>query len=195
MQKGDYVKLQMDNDEVWTAEVVHVDNETVDVYYIKKGKDNVYTYSDDCYEVHKDTLVEHVRVNDFPNVVLALKEIGLRPITDSTFVSIHEKGAVPIGEDFDVAEDDFVGIHPEMRDFIVPDEEGEAFTFAKVDNDFVKETHEAVRQFNSWNPDGEAKRVKDFIDKMDDRACAQENARTRLGEGLAYTKPPIKQKL
>lgn len=195
MQNGDYVKVQMDNDEIWLAEVVQVDDETVDVYYLKKGKDNVYTYSEDCYEVHKDTVVKHVRVKDFANVVHALKEIGLRPITDSTFVSIHENGSVPVGEDFDLSEDDFVGIHPEMQDFIIPDEEGEAFTFAKVDNDFVKETHEAVRQFNHWHPDGEAKRVKDFIDKMDVRACAQENARTRLGEGLSYTKPPVKQKL
>ena len=194
MNTGDYVKLQMDNDEVWCAEVVHVDADTVDVYYLKRGKDNVYRYSEDCFEVPKECVVEHVHVSDYANIVVALKEIGLRPLTDCTFASIHEKGTVPIGEDFDVDEDDCVGIHPEMRDFIVPDEEGEAFTFAKADNDFVRETHKAVRQFEQWHPEGEAKRVKDFIEKLDSRACMQENARTRLGEGLAYAKPPLQQK-
>jgi len=194
MQSGDYVKLNMDTGEVWVAEVVHVEEETVDVYYLEK-KESVYTYSEDCFEVQKSAIAEHVRTQDFPNIVLALREIGLRPITDSSFVSIHEKGAVPVGEDFDVPADEFVGIHPEMQDFIIPDEEGEAFTFAASNSAFVKETHEAVHKFNTWQPDGEAKRVKDFIDNMDTRACAQENARTRLGEGLMYLKPPLEQKL
>lgn len=193
MQAGDYVKLQMDSDEVWIAEVVEVEADTVDVYYIKKGKDNVYAYSDDCFEVPKESVVEHV--SGSPSVLLALEQIGLRPLTDSTFVSVDEQGAVPLGEDFDEPEDEIVGIHPEMQDFIIPDEEGEAFTFATADTAFVRETHDAVRQFNSWQPTGEAKRVKDFIDKMDVQACAQENARTRLGEGLSYTKPPVEQKL
>ena len=40
---------------------------------------------------------------------------------------------VPVGDPaFDDAEDDcIIGIHPEMQDFIVPDSEGEAFTFLR----------------------------------------------------------------
>jgi hypothetical protein len=191
--KGDYVKIQMDNGDVWIGEVVDVADTTLDVYYIKKGADNVWTYSDDVYEISKETVLEHVSLRDHPNVISALKEMGLRPLTDSTFASLDEKGVVPLGDAaFEEVEEDFVGIHPEMQGFIVPDESGEAFTFAKGDSDFVKETHDAVRQYNSWQPEGEARRIKEFIDNMDTKACAQENARTRLGEGLAYNKPPTK---
>lgn len=191
--QGDYVKIQMDNDEVWIGEVVGVADTTLDVYYIKKGADNVWTYSDGVYEISKETVLEQVHRRDHHNVISALKEIGLRPLTDSTFASLDESGVVPLGDEaFEEAEEDFVGIHPEMQGFIVPDEEGEAFTFAKGDSDFVRETHEAVRKYNAWQPEGEARRIKNFIDNMDARACAQENARTRLGEGLTYNKPPTK---
>ena len=191
--QGDYLKIQMDNDEIWIGEVVGVADTTLDVYYIKKGADNVWTYSDDVYEISKESVLEHVHRREHPNVISALKEMGLRPLTDSTFASLHEKGVVLLGDEaFEEVEEDFVGIHPEMRDFIVPDEVGEAFTFAKGDSDFVKETHEAVRKYNAWQPEGEARRIKNFIDNMDTRACAQENARTLLGEGLAYNNPPTK---
>lgn len=195
--RGDYVKIQMDNDDVWLGEVVGTAETTLDVYYIKKNAQNIWSYSEDVFEIPKESVLEQVRTKDFPNVILALKEIGLRPLSDSTFASLHEEGVVLLGEEaFDTledADDDAgTGIHPEMRDFIVPDEEGEAFTFAKGDSEFVRETHAAVRQYNSWNPEGEAKRIKVFIDQMDSKACAQENARTRLGEGLSYNKPPTK---
>ena len=77
-----------------------------------------------------------------------------------------------------------------MRDFIVPDEEGERFTQAVPNNDFVRETHEAVNAYNQWRPtQGEEKRVHDFIEQLDQRACTEEAAR-----GLAsipYTQPPV----
>lgn len=195
MEAGDYVKVQMDNDEVWIAEMVQIDETTVDLYWIKKGDDNVYRYSDDCYEISKECILEHVSVSECGNVVKALKEFGLRPLSDCTFAEVEETASVPVGDPaFDNVEDDFVGIHPEMRDFIVPDEEGEAFTFAVADNDFVRDTHKAVRDYNSWHPEGEAQRVKHFIDNMDTRAVSQENARTRLGEALSYANPPVEQK-
>ena len=118
-------------------------------------------------------------------------EIGFRPLSDSTFARLDEQGVVPVGDPaFDVEDDDCVGIHPEMRDFIVPDSEGEAFTFAVADNDFVRETHKAVRDFNRWVPQEDAVRIKRFIEHMDTKACALENSRTRLGEGLSYNNPP-----
>tara|TARA_Y100001958_G_C21241759_1_gene569732 strand:+ start:2352 stop:2945 length:594 start_codon:yes stop_codon:yes gene_type:complete len=192
--RGDYVKIQMDNDEHWLGEVVAEEKDTLDVYYIQKGEQNVWTYSEDAFEVPQESVIERVRTSECANVLEALKRVGLRPLSDSTFARIDEQGDVPVGDEaleLD-AEEDFVGIHPEMRDFIVPDEEGEAFTFAQGDSAFVRETHEAVRMYNQWQPEGEAQRIKTFIDRMDDRACAQENARTRLGEGLSYNNPPTK---
>ena len=116
-----------------------------------------------------------------------------RPLSDCTFALLDEQGDVPVGDPaFDEESDDFVGIHPEMRDFIVPDDEGESFTFAPTDNDFVRETHKAVCDFNNWHPVGEAERVKRFIEMQDERACTLENNRTRLGEALSYTNPPLR---
>jgi hypothetical protein len=191
MKLGDYVTMQAEGDEVWFGEVVGLKDNALEVYFIERGDDNVWSYSDEWHEVPKASVLKHVETSAHSNVVCALKELGFRPLSEGTFVLLDEKGPVPVGDPaFDSVEDDFVGIHPEMVDFIVPDEEGEKFTFAKADNEFVRETHKAVRAFNGWNPVGEARRVKDFIDRMDGAACAQENARTRLGEGMSYTKPP-----
>ena len=68
--------------------------------------------------------------------------------------------------------------------------EGEAFSFANADNEFVRDTHQAVRDFNNWVPKEDAVRIKMFIEGMDEKACALENNRTRLGEGLSYNNPP-----
>ena len=105
-------------------------------------------------------------------------------------VEALEQGEVPIGMEIPV-EDDFIGIHPEMRDFIVPDEEGEPFSFAAPTSKFVRETHEAVHGFNNWNPTDSAKKVKDFVDSMSRRECIKENARTKLGCALSYERPPL----
>jgi hypothetical protein len=78
-----------------------------------------------------------------------------------------------------------------MRDFIVPDEEGEAFSFAAPTSQFVRETHEAVHGFNDWNPADSGKKVKEFVDNMSSREGVKENARTKLGCALSYERPPL----
>ncbi len=193
MNIGDLVSMDAQNDEIWFGEVVGVQGDKIEVYYIERGENNIWSYSDDVYEVHKGCVNKHVVTSSCPNIVVAFRELGFRPLTDSTFALIDEEGTVPVGDAaFDVDDDDCIGIHPEMRDFIVPDEEGERFTFATVDNDFVRETHKAVRDFNRWQPSGEAVRVKNFIEQQEAKACEQENARTRLGEALSYTNPPLR---
>lgn len=193
MKVGDLVSMDAENDETWYGEVVGITGDKLEVYYIERGDNNVWSYSDDVYEVPRGCVKNHIVTSSHANIVCAFRTLGFRPLSDSTFVRLDEQGAVPIGDAaFDVDEDDFVGIHPEMRDFIVPDEEGERFTFAPASSDFVRETHRAVRAFNNWNPTGEAERVKNFIEQQDVRACAQENARTRLGEGLSYSNPPLR---
>ena len=191
MKVGDYVSMNADNDEIWYGEVVGMTSEELEVYFIEKGDDNVWTYSEEWHAVPKASVLLHVKTADHANIVVALKQLGFRPLTDSTFARLDETGVVPVGDPaFDSVDDDVVGIHPEMRDFIVPDEQGERFTFAVADNDFVRETHKAVRDFNQWNPTGEARRIKDYILSAEERVIAQENSRTRLGEGLSYNNPP-----
>ncbi len=192
MQTGDLVSMCAANDETWYGEVVGVAGDKIEVYYIEKGTGSVWSYTEDVYEVHKDCVTKHVVTSSCSNIVSAFRELGFRPLSDSTFALLNEEGTVPLGDPaFDMDDDDCIGIHPEMRDFIIPDEDGECFTFADASNEFVRETHRAVQDFNRWQPTGEAVRVKTFIDEQDARACEQENARTRLGESLSYTKPPL----
>jgi len=146
MKVGDYVSMHAENDEIWYGEVVGVLSDTLEVYFIEKGEGTVWTYSEEWHEVSKESVIKHVDISSHANVIGALKQIGFRPLSDSTFARLDEQGVVPVGDSaFDgIEEDDCVGIHPEMQGFIVPDSEGEAFTFAKPDNEFVRETHKAV---------------------------------------------------
>ena len=191
MVPGDYVTVYAEEDQIWYGEVVAVADDTIDVYYIERGDGNVWSYSDHVFEIPKGCVQRHIVTSSHANVVGAFRALGFRPLSESTFARLDETGVVPVGDPaFDSVEDEVVGIHPEMRDFIVPDEEGERFTFAVADNDFVRETHKAVRDFNRWNPTGEARRIKDYILSAEQRVIAQENSRTRLGEGLSYNNPP-----
>lgn len=192
MKPGDFVSMHAEDDEIWYGEVVGANDEAIEVYFIEKGDSTVWTYSEEWHEVPKESVITHVDTSSHANIVGALKEIGFRPLTDSTFARVDEEGVVPVGDPaFDSVDDSVcVGIHPEMQGFIVPDSEGEAFSFATTDNAFVRETHQAVRDFNSWVPQEDAVRIKRFIEGMDEKACALENNRTRLGEGLSYNNPP-----
>ena len=192
MKPGDYVSMHAENEEIWYVEVVGVHADTIEVYFIEKGKDTVWSYSEEWHDVPKESVIKHVDTSSHANIIGALKEIGFRPLTDSTFARLDEQAIVPVGDPaFDSVDDEVcIGIHPEMQGFIVPDSEGEAFTFAKTDNAFVRETHQAVRDFNGWVPQEDAIRIKTFIEGMDEKACALENNRTRLGEGLSYNNPP-----
>lgn len=185
MKAGDYVKMRSEEG-IWYGEVVGIKTDTLEVYYIEKGDDNVWAYSEEWHEVPKESVLEHIKTS---NVIQGLKDLGFRPLSDSTFAKIDETGTVPIGDpafdNFDENSDN------EEMDFIVPDEEGEPFSLAPLTSEFVRETHQAVRAFNRWNPEGEARRVKDFIDRLSNKTIDQENGRTRLGEAISYNQPPI----
>ena len=77
----------------------------------------------------------------------------------------------------------------EEMDFIVP-RRREPFSLAPLTSEFVRETHQAVRAFNRWNPEGEGG-VKDFIDRLSNKTIDQENGRTRLGEAISYNQYPF----
>lgn len=195
MKVGDFLQVLGEDGTSWYAEVVGVKPD-LEVYFIERTQENngmVWAYSDEWHAIPRESIQMHVETT---NVVDALAHLGFRAISDSKFIRIEDEdnpnlvSAVPIDN---VPEDDPIGIHPEMRDFIVPDEEGERFTHAVPDNDFVRETHEAVRAYNDWHPtEGEEKRVRDFIETLDQRTCQEEAARGL--ESIAYTQPPVDYK-
>lgn len=195
MVPGDYVKVLGEADGVvndWYGEVVGVLDTGVEVYFIERESNGVWRYSDEWHCISKESVNECISTGTH-GVVKALELLGFRPLDESTFVKLDEEASlcnIPIGMPLP-APDDFVGIHPEMSDFIVDDECGEAFSFASP-SDFVRETHEAVHGFNNWNPvDTSGKKVKDFVNSMSARVTGEENSRTQLGCALSYDKPPL----
>ena len=51
----------------------------------------------------------------------------------------------------------------DMGDFIVDDDvANEPFTYADPDNDFVRETHQAVHDYNKWDPKNNSEK-NDFV--------------------------------
>ena len=192
MKVGDFLQVLGEDGNSWYAEVVGVKPD-LEVYFIEKTEESnglVWAYSPEWHVIPKESIEIHIETE---NVVQALEQLGFRAISDSKFIRIEDESspelvcAMPIDE---IPEDDPIGIHPEMRDFIVPDEEGERFTQAVPDNDFVRETHEAVNAYNQWRPtQGEEKRVHDFIEQLDRRACAEEAARGLVS--IPYTRPPM----
>ena len=86
---------------------------------------------------------------------------------------VHLDMAPGDSDDEEEEEVDENGIHPEMQDFIVPDEEGEAFcppdpkNLTEEQRKWVNYTHAAVRDWDNWVPaDDSQKAIKSFVDNM-----------------------------
>ena len=99
--------------------------------------------------------------------------------------------------DSDDEEEDVDGIHPEMADFIVPDEEGEAWCpptledLTQEQRAWVNQTHSAVREWENWVPkDDSEQAVKDFVDNMTAKYSIKEDERQfTSGAGSEFSKP------
>lgn len=186
---GDFLKVQGEDCE-WFAEVVGMKDDTLDVYFIEEGTAGVWNYSPQWHTIPKESVMLHVDTES-NGVIQALAYLGFRPLDENTFARLDAEESVPIGMDLpDDEEDDFIGIHPEMKDFIVPDEEGESFSFAS--GAFAEETHQAVHAYNSWEPDGDGQKIKMFIDNMDTTHCILEDNRRLSSTAMSYTKPPLR---
>lgn len=193
MQVGDFVQVLGEANATWYAEIVTVGATTLDVYFIDApaSPGGVWKYSADWHTIPQESIQVHVPTADV-GVVVALEQLGFRPLDESTFLKLSEEHLsrnVPVGMALPDTGDDFVGIHPEMQDFIVPDEDGEPFTFAPATSEFVKETHQAVNDFNDWQPsDPSGEKIKTFIDQIDRRECVKEDNRNKVA--MSYIHPP-----
>ena len=86
--------------------------------------------------------------------------------------------------------------------FIVPDDEGDNFTYADPSTlspeaaKFVEETHQAVREFEQWQPkDKEQEGIKQFVNKLEVKATNEEHEKAfwKGKDRLRFTKPPNKK--
>ena len=175
-----------------------VDSSTLSVQMIKKGADNLYHITDDAYHVPHDAVVQHEAIHgDDGAAPRAYDSLGYRMIDGSTFVKhTDEVGDTqhPVGgAEYDVVSTDGSDSAGSLRDFIVSDSECEVFTQAEPTNEFVRETHAAVRAFNDWVPqDDQQYSMRRFIQDQETRAIAiDDNNRCARGGGAApaYSQP------
>jgi hypothetical protein len=196
-KEGDLVKVYGENGQ-WYAEVVGENEDgQLEVFYINRGTVNrwVWQYDEDWDKVSKNSILEHIPL-DKQKAVDCYKQLGFRPLTENTFVKLDDKipdwVIIPTG-DFNEEEEESDG---SLDDFIVPDEEGEAFTPADPSVPFVQETHELVHKYNKWEPKTQhEEKLKGFVDKLSHKYKLKDDERQFVeGRSLDYDHPPLKKR-
>jgi hypothetical protein len=192
---GDLIKVNGDSE--WYAEVIDEnEDQQLEVFYINRTSENqwVWKYDEDWEVISKESVLEHVPF-DKTNILSCYKKLGFRPLTEELFVKLDDEipddVLMPTGV-FDHEEDDS---EDDMGDFIVPDEEGEAFTPADPSIPFVQETHELIHKYNTWEPkDNKEKKLKVFVDDLAHKYKTQDDERQFMnGTSVDYDHPPLKK--
>ena len=171
---------------------------------------------DDEWElVQPSQVTKHVPIpegSDGNTVVNAWKEIGFVAGGDGmTFCRIEDErvSTLPLLLCEDDSETEGTpstneSMHGYEEDgFVVPDEDGEEFTFAIMDDldddaaKFVMETHKAVHDFDNWQPkDKQGKGIKAYIENMDRKVSIETDNQcfARGKSSISTSKPPLKRK-
>lgn len=221
---GDLVKISVENEEDKYAEVLGVNPEgEVEVSFLKKtakqeGRIWEFVADNEWDTVVPKTISQHIKVpdgSDRTTVVKAWNDLGFIPGGDGiTFCRLEDEDhtSLPMYEgaedDSEDEEEDIPSTNPKMHGyaddgFVVPDDEGSDFEFADPDQldeeaaKFVRETHEAVHEFEKWQPkDKQGHGIKAFIENMDYKATIEtDNKRFANGKpAISTSKPPLKKK-
>ena len=142
----------------------------------KKQEGRIWEFVDDdkWSAINPEFIKKHISLG--PNagrkaVLNAWKDLGFVAGADGiTFCRVEDedKTTMPIGDndayDSEEDEEDVASTNPAMHGyasdgFVVPDDEGSDFEFADPDQldeeaaKFVRETHQAVHDYNNWNPE------------------------------------------
>lgn len=220
---GDLIIQKTDGDDCY-GEVVGVNPEgEVEVCFIRatpkqEGRIWEFDETNEWEAIDPASIKKHVKVpdeSDRRTTVKAWADIGFLPGGDGmTFCRLEHENAttLPLYEgaedESDDEETDVVSSNPKMHGyasdgFVVPDDEGSDFEFADPDQldeeaaKFVRETHEAVREFDNWEPkDKQGHAVKGFIERMDHKAAIEtDNKRFSKGKSsISTSKPPLSKK-
>ena len=195
-KEGDLVKVYGETGE-WYGEIVGENEDgQLELFYINRGPTNrwIWQYDEDWDVVSKNSILEHIPLVK-QKVVDCYKQLGFRPLTENTFVKLDDEipddVVIPTG-DFDEEEEESDG---SLDDFIVPDEEGEAFTPADPTIPFVQETHELVHKYNTWEPKNKTEeKLKGFVDNLSHKYKLKDDERQFVeGKSLDYDPPPLKK--
>lgn len=188
------------------AEVADMDeNGKLEVWYIvpdaSRANGKIYHYQENWVTIDPSMVQQHFPKPDKAKVLETYRQLGFRPMTEDIFV----RADVDIEADDDLKHfqfptdtidvDDYESETDSLDGFIVPDEDGEAFVPASPTNDFVIDTHRAVRDYNNWVPDSSNKQqvgIKNFIDHMEAKYTSMEDDRQFMaGQSIDYNHPPL----
>jgi len=219
---GDLVEFKISN-KTFYGEIVGISEDNkLEVSRLKKTEKQegrIWEFVDDnkWSAIDRSYVQKHIEISDNSprSVVLsAWKNMGFIPGGDGiTFclVNDEDKTTLPLfhGDESDnESDEDEPSTNPKMHGyaddgFVVPDDEGSEFEFAdpnELDEEgakFVRETHQAVRDYNNWKPkDKQGTAIKKFIDEMDIKASIEtDNNRIDAGkESIPTSKPPLKKR-
>lgn len=220
---GDLILFKINGTEFY-GEVLGTDADNkVEVSRLKKTpkqEGRVWEFVDDdkWSAIEPSYVTKHIKVPTGSNrdvVVRAWKALGFIPGGDGlSFCRIEDEDQVTLPlyegaeEDSEDDSDDVPSLNPKMHGyaddgFVVPDDEGSEFEFADPDEldeeaaQFVRETHQAVHDFDNWEPeDKQGKAIKTFIKRMDHKATIEtDNARLENGKpSISTSKPPLKKR-
>tara|TARA_B110000285_G_scaffold80029_1_gene92375 strand:- start:276 stop:965 length:690 start_codon:yes stop_codon:yes gene_type:complete len=221
---GDIITFKI-ADKNFHGEILGIDDQhNIEVSRLKKTEKQegrIWEFvADDAWSAIEPKFVKkHIRVgNDASRkeIVSAWKEVGFIPGGDGiTFCRIEDEDETTMpmydgdeSSDDDSDDENLPSSNPEMHGytddgFVVPDNEGSDFEFANPDDldeegaKFVRETHQAVHDFEKWNPeDKQGKAIKNFVQAMDHKATLQtDNVRVAKGKETIRTgKPPLNKR-
>ena len=221
---GDLVILKKD-DETHFGEVVGVDTVTGDIEVsclrqtkLQEGRLWQFAADDEWDAIKPSEITKHVKVQEGGSrkkLVDAWHDIGFVPGGDGmSFCRVDDEARCELplyqgDEDDSGAEDEgAASSNPAMHGyasdgFVVPDDEASDFEFADPDTladeaaKFVRETHQAVHDFDKWKPkDRQAAGIKAFIERMDYKATIEtDNNRFAKGkESISTSRPPLKKR-
>jgi len=194
---GDPIRISDNDGDAYAIVIGHVDASTLEVQFLEQGIDRIYRTGSSCYHVNVNSIDKHVPLHGSDdNAPRAYHELGFRMLDGASFVKYDDEQGdrlFPVGDEaYEVQSDDEDDDGSDLRDFIVPDDECEPFTHAAEDNDFVRDTHAAVRAFNDWTPRNEQEeQARSFMIRQTARAAhIDDEARfSRNMPGTNYTRP------
>jgi len=206
-QPGDLVNywLVPFNGTTQVGEIVAVEEKLV-VHYLQRQREyggKLWRFDDVNYpehEVDPICVVRHVQhARDVPLTRQVVKEawdfMGYVVGVEDYCLKADED-VVPLDMGADDSESEEEEDDGEMDDFIVPDEEGEAFCPPNPDHlseeqrKWVNVTHSAVRGWDNWAPANPSQQaVKSFVDNMDGKYHHREDER-RFQSGLSGLDKP-----
>lgn len=222
---GDLIQFNINAINFYGEIVGIADNGKVEVSRLKKTEKQdgfIWEFADDdaWSAIDPSYIQNHIKVNDLDKrsvVVKAWKELGFLPGGDGiTFCRVEDEDSVTLplyggesSEDEDDEDDEGVSsANPSMHGyasdgFVVPDDEGSDFEFADPEQlgeeaaKFVRETHQAVHDFDSWDPeDKQGKAIKAYVERMDKKATLEtDNKRFNAGKScISTSNPPINKR-